>query len=291
MEYTLFLGCIAPLRYPGIERSAWAVMRRLGVKIHQIEGFSCCPAPGLFKPLNEKTWLVLGARNLSLASERGYGIMTVCNGCQTTLSEVSRILKADRELKEEINEFLSSIGRRYDKDVTVRHCIDLLYDDVGVARIKKTVKNSLTGLRVAIHYGCHYLLEAKETGKNFKKLEVAERLVEATGADVIEYTENMTCCGAGEGIKSGAPGVALNVASQKIKSIAQARVDCIVVICSFCLLQLDRSQVQIENFSRKFQIPVLHYLQLLHLALDSVPAAMLGFKSHSIPPEKILSRT
>lgn len=291
MNYTLFLGCIAPLRYPGIESSTLAVMKSLGIKLHQIDGFSCCPAPGLFKPLNKKTWLILGARNLSLASERDCGIITVCNGCQTTLSEVSRLLRTDQELKGEINKALSSIGRRYDRDVTVRHCIDFLYEDVGVTRIKKMVKNPLSGLKVAVHYGCHYLLEARETEKNFKNPEVVERLVEATGADVIEYEEKTMCCGAGKGLKSGVPDVASEVVSQKLESIAEANADCIVVICSFCQLQLDQSQAQIEKFARRYQIPVLHYLQLLHLALESaVPAVTLGFKCHSISPDRILRR-
>jgi len=44
-DYTLFLGCMIPLRHPQIELAARKSLAALGVKLNDIEGFTCCPEP------------------------------------------------------------------------------------------------------------------------------------------------------------------------------------------------------------------------------------------------------
>ena len=55
-KYAFFLGCIAPLRYPGIEKSTREVCKALDIELVDLDDASCCPAPGVIRAFNKKTW-------------------------------------------------------------------------------------------------------------------------------------------------------------------------------------------------------------------------------------------
>ena len=49
LKYGLFLGCVIPNRYPQLERSIRDVFEELDVELLDLEGASCCPAPGALR--------------------------------------------------------------------------------------------------------------------------------------------------------------------------------------------------------------------------------------------------
>ncbi|MHA2015261.1 MAG: heterodisulfide reductase-related iron-sulfur binding cluster, partial [Candidatus Thorarchaeota archaeon] len=91
-EYSLFLGCIMPNRYPAIESTTRFVLDRLGFEVKEMEKAGCCPAPGVFRSFNKPDWMVAAARNLAIAEGNGADLLTVCNGCFGTLFEVNHAL-------------------------------------------------------------------------------------------------------------------------------------------------------------------------------------------------------
>ena len=106
---------------------------------------------------DKTAWLTLAARNLALAEEAGLDIFTICSGCTGTLSEANQLLKEDETLRAEVNRRLARIGRRYEGGTRVRHVVVLLREMVGIERVRASVTRPLTGVRVALHYGCHLL--------------------------------------------------------------------------------------------------------------------------------------
>ena len=68
-------------------------------------------------------------------------------------------------------------------------------------------------------------------------------------------------------------------------------VDCIVNVCSFCHLQYEVSQVQLnkELGEQKYQIPVLYFTQLLGLAMGLEPEE-LGLGVHMINTQPLLDK-
>ncbi|MGZ4903044.1 MAG: CoB--CoM heterodisulfide reductase subunit B [Halobacteriota archaeon] len=290
-EYNFFLGCIAPNRYPGIEASAVKTSRKFDIELRDFKGASCCPAPGAFGSMDVDAWLALGARNICLSEQEGKDITLVCNGCYKSLFEANHRLKADPVLKDRINAILANVNMEFKGSQDVRHLIDIYYNDVGPEKVKESVEMPLTGLNVAIHYGCH-LLKPKfdRTFGSTERPRFFDELVEATGATSVDYKEKMMCCGAGGGVRSFKVDLALDIANEKLYNMTQAGADVIVNVCPFCQLQLDRGQVEIkEKFGDSYDLPVLHYNQLLGLAQGMNPEE-LGLDAHEISVEPLLAK-
>ncbi len=270
-EMSLFLGCLIPNRYPGIEKATRLVLDRLGIQWSELKEASCCPAPGVFRSFDRITWLALASRNLALAEEKDTDLLTLCNGCFSSLSDANNILKNDGDLRNEVNSHLKKIGKEYHGTIEVRHIIEFLYRDIGAKNLSKLIEKSLE-LRCAVHYGCHLLKPTKD-----RKLGKAEcpvffdELVEATDATSVPYEGKTSCCGAGGGVRSAMPETSLKMTEYKLERMKKAGVDCIVNACPFCHLQYDAGQAELAKAGKVYGLSVVHYSQLLGLALGYTP--------------------
>lgn len=289
-KLSLFLGCIVPNRYPGIEKATKLCLQKLDIDVSDLPGASCCPAPGVFKSFDKATWLALASRNIVLSEKMGRDVLTVCNGCYGSLADANLELKKDPELKADTNNCLKEIGMEFKGTVEVRHIIEYLYKEFGPEKLKEYITTPLD-LKVALHYGCHLIKPSRD--RNLGETEAPvffDELVEATGAKSVDYTDKMMCCGAGGGVRSGHATESLEMLEHKLACIRQAGVDCIVNACPFCHLQFDRGQLAVnEKFEMDYSIPVLHYSQLLGLALGFSPSD-LGIEQNAVQNVEFLAK-
>jgi heterodisulfide reductase subunit B len=232
-EYALFLGCTVPVRALNYEMSARKIADAFGIKLIDLDDFTCCGFT--LKSINYNASLIMAARSLAIAEENKLDICTLCSACTSFLTEVNKELKEDSRLKKEINEDLASIGRTYNGTVEVKHFARVLYEDVGMDKIKEKVANPLEGVKIAAHYGCHYLKPSEIY--NFEDPEAPftlDELIEATGATSVDYEEKNLCCGGGIlGIEED---IALEMSNEKLESIKD-NADAMVLVCLFCIIR------------------------------------------------------
>lgn len=263
-EFVPFFGCMISAKYPHFEAAVRKTLPPLGIKLIDVEGFSCCPDPIYFKSSDKMTWLTLAARNLSLAEETGLDIMTCCSGCTGSLAEAYYLLNTEPELKERVNERLKKIGREYRGISKVRHIVTILRDDVGIEKVEKSVTEPLYGLRIAIHYGCHLLKPSRIMQVDDPdRPTIMERLFKAIGATPFNHEEKILCCGKACMNASMPP----KMLHEVFVSVLKLNVDCLGLICPTCYDEYDGGQVKVAKlFDMKFRIPVFYYFQLLAVA-------------------------
>ncbi|RLI52438.1 MAG: CoB--CoM heterodisulfide reductase subunit B [Candidatus Thorarchaeota archaeon] len=289
--YSFFLGCVMPNRFPNVEKSIREVLPRLGIELEDLEGASCCPAPGVIRSFSEPTWLALASRNLALAEKAGHDLITGCNGCYGTFKEALATLHENPERLTEVQKVFKGLGIKFTGNVDAKHLIEVIYA-LGPEEIKKRVTRPLTGLRVAVHYGCHLLKPSKN--RPWKKTErhtFLDELVEATGAESIRYRDKYMCCGAGGGVRGSNVPVSIDIAREKLDNMLEAGADVLVDVCSFCHLQFEISQPQLnkELGENRYQLPVMYYTQLLGLAMGLEPD-QLGLNKHVVSTKALLDR-
>jgi len=286
--YALFLGCTIPARARNYEQSVRAVANRLGIELVDDLDFACCGFP--MEAVDHKAAETLAARNLSIAEKRGLPICTLCSSCTSALTEISKHLNEDRAERDEINRRLSRIQRQYEGSVEVRHFARILREDIGLERIQEACSRSLEGLRLATHYGCHYLKPSEVYG-GFDAVEdprSLDELIGATGATPIDYQRKKQCCGGS--VLVADQKTALEIAQDKLAELQGLAVDALVVICPFCGVMYDSNQKVIEKtFDREFNLPVLYLPQVLGLAMG-MDEKELGLKSHAVKTRGLLEK-
>ena len=269
-KYLMFLGCVIPYRIPSYEISARKMLERLGVEIVEMPEFNCCGLP--IDSVNHDAMLVLAARNLCLAEEKGLDILTLCPGCAGTLRKVNNSLQDDKKLKAHVNGILKEIGMEFEGGkIHVRHLIQVLSEDIGFDKIKEAVVKPLVGLKVAEHNGCHILRPTKYIGFDDPDNPVIlKKLIEATGAECLDYMYETDCCGAPIiGVNDEIP---LRLAGDKLRNIKAVEAEALITVCPFCHMMFDINQPRIERLlNEEFGIPVLHYPQLLGLGMGLTP--------------------
>ncbi len=286
-KYLLFLGCAIPYRVAAYEISARKILQRLGVEIVEMPEFNCCGLP--LDPVSHETMLILAARNLAIAEQKGLDIVALCPGCAGTLKKVSKMLKEDKHMCEEINGHLKEAGLEFKGNVTAKHLMQVLIEDVGLEKIKEMVVRPLTNVKVAEHNGCHILRPKEYIGfDDPEDPKTLKTLIEATGATCLDYLDEIECCGAPSvGVNDK---VALQLARDKLTHIKTVDAQALITICPFCHIMYDTNELRIEKmFNEVYGIPVLHYPQLLGLAMGMSPEE-LAFNELRVDCSKILGQ-
>jgi heterodisulfide reductase subunit B len=166
----------------------------------------------------------------------------------------------------------------------------VLFEEVGPEKIRESVKADLGGLKVAPHYGCHYMKpsEVFERFEDPEHPESLDELIRAVGAEPVQYPDKLRCCGGG--LLAIDEKVALTLGKEKLAQVKAAGAEAMTLMCPFCSVMYDDNQKKIEaTFEAEFALPVLYYPQLLGLALGIEPKA-LGLNMNRVKTKPLLAK-
>lgn len=275
-----FKSCVASNKYPGIESCGWDALKILGVNPVDSDEQTCCGGFVTFANVAAPTASMPAvARNLSLAEDKDLDTCVLCNGCWTFLNEFGHFMNHNEEVKASVNMMLNMMGREYKGTSNVYHIAEMFYRLKD--EIRENVKRPLTGLKIATHYGCHYLGGGKYSAIDDAQMPTyLEEMIEILGGTVVPYEANRECCGTGFTQIINGKDLSLEHTQHKLDSVKEADPDILVVQCPYCHSQLDRVQQQL-NFRQEgeYEVPVLHVTQLVGLGLG-LPIEKLAFAAH-----------
>ena len=265
-----------------------ATLPKLGIELVDLGESVCCGDP--VKSVNEFAADFLAARVLAQANLTGLeNLLVPCNRCHFTLSEAQATMRKKPQTAQKIIDLLKEEGLDYSPNIKIWHTIDLLHDQVGLEKIRKTVKKPFRGLKVATHVGCQLIrysdLGRGDDAENPRKL---DELIEAIGAEAVDYAEKLDCCGAA--LMRSHPDSALSLAGSKLKAVQGLSVAGLVVSCPDCGLMFDAKQKDAGTIvGAKLNVPVVYYTQLLGLALGIVEKK-LGLDLNQSPVDQLLNK-
>ena len=290
MKYAFYPGCVSRGATPELFAATVQVCDRLGIELEfePMRGASCTGS-GILQEKNLRLADTLNARTFAMAERTGLPLLTICSTCQGVMSQANQRLKSDSAYLAEVNADLAEEGLEYKGTADPRHLLWVLIEDVGLDKLKSMVVRPLTGFKAAPFYGCYIVRpsSALEFEEHPEREDSLERVIEAVGAEVVDFPGKTLCC--------GFPILTINE-TNSVRMVANHTLDAkergavaMVTPCPLCHLNLDGYQPQASSMSKTpIDLPILHLPQLLGLALGIDPKAM-RLNRHIISTKKMLS--
>jgi succinate dehydrogenase / fumarate reductase, cytochrome b subunit len=272
LRYSWWTGCVAKGACPELYVSMKKVAERLGIELMEMEDGNCTGA-GVIGERDEFLQDVINTRNFALAEQMGAPLMSICSTCQGVQSGVMYRINTFEGYLERINEQLAPDGLQFSGNLVVKNFMWVLVEDYGLDKLRAAVTRPLSGLRLGPFYGCYIVRPSKvitENGEYAGRTTYLEQIIEALGAEPVDYTGKMKCCGFP--IVTMNKKNSLNMAGTHILEAKEFGADAMVTPCPLCHLNLDAQQPQAaQQKGVKLGMPILHLPQMIGLALGIKP--------------------
>jgi len=278
MRVSYYPGCSLKSTAREYDESLSAVCGELDIELRELEDWNCCGASSAHCT-NERLSVELPARTLAIAEKHPEDLLVPCVAC------FSRLRWADKQMRE---------GKAADTDVSysggtaIRHAVDVLGQREFTEIMEKKLSNPLKGLRLVSYYGCLTVRPPEVTGySDYENPTDMDRLMEVTGAEVLDWPYKTECCGGSLAISR--PDLVVQLSGKLLSMVREAGADAVVVGCPMCHANLDTRQEEISRqLKEEFSIPIFYFTELLGLAM-SHPQAGRWIKKHLVDPSRLLS--
>jgi heterodisulfide reductase subunit B len=271
LEIAFYPGCLVLQRMPEYEAATRAVLRRLDIELRIVQQPVCCGSPVIES--FSADWLYPAAYNLARVGEMGLNtVVAVCGGCANTLTRAALALQ-DTGVRAEVNRHLEPLGLAVSGSVKVKHLVRLLVehgDDLRAQIVRPL------SYRIALTNPCQAFRPGDVMGYDEPMApQDLRRLVELTGAQVIEYGGENECCGAT--LYLADRDLALTAGRRKLEAVTEEGADLLLHSCGNCQLLLRRFQRLIVRDDEHLRIQALLLPQLIGLAMG-IPEAEWGLR-------------
>ncbi len=289
MKYGYFPGCSLERNAAAYDKSAKAVAAPLGMEFVEVEDWNCCGATEYIS-LNLLASYALSARNLAQAVRTdGMGeLVAPCSACYLNLTKCDKGMRESPALAAKVNEALAAGGLSYKPGtIRVRHLLDVVVNDVGFDAIRAKVTRPLNGLKVAPYYGCFLARPGYVPVDDPEFPIVLDRLLEALGAEVVDFPLKAQCCGGH--MTQISEGMGLEMIRRLVQTASERGANLIVTVCPMCQLNLDAFQGAMNrHFGLNLHLPVLYFTQMMGLAFG-IERDALGIGSELVSAREALA--
>ncbi len=275
----LFKACLEKY-FPGVRWGIHDLLEELQLNVAMCVNQSCCSGTFFQRNLITRAqFSAINERNLNEMNQVAEIVLFSCNGCYNSVLRGREFLKI-AEVKKKTNKILNrikkkGIGQNYPHkyDILENLNLKLLHDLDFLYLIRNDVLNSLKfdlkDLKVAIHYGCHYLnlsRDKRNVEDYIRDKTKLDDLISLFGGIPIDYQEKESCCGWGASQLIINPREALKITANKLKSAQNVGADFIITPCPTCLYTLSKPEYREKMhkwFGDKLDIPTIHLNELL----------------------------
>ncbi len=275
----LFKACLEKY-FPGVRFGIEDFLLDVGLDVATCENQSCCSGTFFQRNLITRAqFAAINERNLSEINNVADILLFSCNGCYNSLLRGREFLNTPdvrRKTQEILNQLKKkSTSNNYPKKYEIINDLKLkfVHDLDFFYLIKNTLINALKydlkNLKVAVHYGCHYLnlSRDKDTIDEYLKPKTKlEELISLFGGNPLDYQERESCCGWGASQVVIHPKEALKITFNKLKSAENVGADFMVTPCPTCLYTLSKPEYREKMekwFGEKLEIPTIHLNELI----------------------------
>jgi heterodisulfide reductase subunit B len=274
-------GCALEGTGHAYNRSTKALGSALGLELDEVKNWNCCGAMEV-KNIDPKVQTYLSSRVMSIAANQMNAsvVMAPCNGCYHNLKKAEHELAHDAAAREVVERISKKAGHATYQagQVETIHALDWIRDGVGEAELKRRVKNSLKGLKIANYYGCMYtrprhIFPEKDQGpgsESTSQPHFMDDLLAAAGAENVDFPLKTACCGGAHTLSDSdtSTRLVLNI----LRAAEAAGADVIATECPTCHSGLEMHQVRAEKvLGQKTSVKMLYFTQLLGIALGVSP--------------------
>ena len=285
MKLAYYPGCSLHSSSVEYDISTRKVCAALGIELVEVKDWICCGSSPAHQ-YDDLMSVALPAKNLAMVRQTDdlKQVCAPCASCYSRLKVTQQRLK-DENLKKDVE---TIIDLEYPEDIEVLHMLDVVVEKAGTETIKEKVVKNLAGMKVACYYGCLMTRPPKVTGKKqFENPTQMESLVEALGAEAVDWNMKTFCCGAAFALTK--TDVVLELTKKILADAESSGADAISVGCPLCHANLDGRQTQINSkFKTNFHTPIFYFTELMGLALG-IEAKELGIFKHLTDAKKFLN--
>ena len=261
--------------------STQAVAQALDLTLVEPEGWVCCGTSPAHTT-DHKLATVLPLKNLALYQAAGQEcVMMPCASCY----ERSKMALYDAGREPALKAAAArETGYDFERPVRVQHLLETLEEYVGLERIAGRVERALAGLKVVCYYGCLLTRPPKVLQQPNPEYPMnMDRLVEALGAQPLDWSYKTDCCGGSVGL-SELP-VMLELGEKILRNAQEVGAEAVIVACPLCHVNLDSRQNLMSL--PKGRIPILYVTELMGVAFG-LSAKRLGLDKHLVDPLPLL---
>ena len=270
--YLYFPGCSLKSTGKAYEESFLQLVKQLEMPVKELPDWNCCGATS-YMAIDERAAFLLSARNLSIACQNGgKDVIAPCSACFLGLRKTLDYLKTYPEIRDDVEKTLQKGGIKLQDDVVVRHPLEVLYNDIGLEKIRSKVTRKWEGGKIACYYGCQAVRPYTDVDDAHYPHKMDE-LLQAVGIPTVDYSLKTKCCGGA--LIGTVPEVGVRLNHLILKEAKRKGAEAIVTICPLCQFNMDSCQGAIRSQTGEdIDMPILYMTQVLGWAFGGEVKAL-----------------